>query len=164
VPQVGETAAYTRFFTQGAIYGMTPMDETTARKLAAYLRAVPVSPYELRSVEPAPSLPAPEDTGAFEIAPAAEGAVSCGEVYEGTVTRVLDFGALVQIAPNVEGLLHISQIAHNRVESVADFLAVGQVVRVKVVETDEKGRVKLSMKALLDKSSMPALADDDFPF
>lgn len=53
VPEVGETAAYTRFFTQGAIYGMTPMDETTARKLAAYLRAVPVSPYELRSMEPA---------------------------------------------------------------------------------------------------------------
>lgn len=56
VPEVGDTAAYTRFFTQGAIYGMTPMDETTARKLAAYLRAVPVSPYELRSVEPARQL------------------------------------------------------------------------------------------------------------
>ncbi len=53
VPQVGDTSAYTRFFTQGAIYGMTPMEETTARKLAAYLRAVPVSPYELRSAEPA---------------------------------------------------------------------------------------------------------------
>ena len=56
VPEVGDTAAYTHFFTQGAIYGMTPMDETTARKLAAYLRAVPVSPYELRSVEPARQL------------------------------------------------------------------------------------------------------------
>lgn len=56
VPEVGETAAYTRFFTQGAIYGMTPMEEATARKLAAYLRAVPVSPYELRSVEPARQL------------------------------------------------------------------------------------------------------------
>jgi len=56
VPEVGETAAYTRFFTQGAIYGMTPMEEETARKLAAYLRAVPVSPYELRSVEPARQL------------------------------------------------------------------------------------------------------------
>lgn len=56
VPEVGETAAYTRLFTQGAIYGMTPMEEATARKLAAYLRAVPVSPYELRSVEPARQL------------------------------------------------------------------------------------------------------------
>ena len=54
VPEVGEVPAYTRFFTEGAIYGMTPMEETTARKLAAYLRAVPVSPFELRQVaEPA---------------------------------------------------------------------------------------------------------------
>ena len=49
VPAVGETAAYTRYFTQGAIYGMTPMEESTARKLAAYLCAVPVQPWELRS-------------------------------------------------------------------------------------------------------------------
>lgn len=56
VPQVAEVAAYTRFFTQGAIYGMTPMEEATARKLAAYLRAVPVSPYELRTIEPARQL------------------------------------------------------------------------------------------------------------
>lgn len=64
VPKVGDTAAYTRFFTQGAIYGMTPMEETTARKLAAYLRAVPVSPYELRSAEPARQIahdPDPDD-------------------------------------------------------------------------------------------------------
>lgn len=56
VPQVAEVAAYTRFFTQGAIYGMTPMEEATARKLAVYLRAVPVSPYEVRAAEPARQL------------------------------------------------------------------------------------------------------------
>lgn len=53
VPDVGDIKSYTRFFTQGAIYGMTPMDEHTARKLATYMRAVPVSAYELCSVEPA---------------------------------------------------------------------------------------------------------------
>jgi hypothetical protein len=62
VPKVGEVAAYTRFFTQGAIYGMTPMDEATTLKLAAYLRAVPVSPYELRGVEPARQLTHDDDT------------------------------------------------------------------------------------------------------
>lgn len=61
VPEVGETAAYTRFFTQGAIYGMTPMEEATARKMAAYLRAVPVSPYELRSAAPPPQITHADD-------------------------------------------------------------------------------------------------------
>lgn len=65
VPQVGDTAAYTRFFTQGAIYGMTPMEETTARKLATYLRAVPVSAYEIRSVEPARQLEHSDDDHQF---------------------------------------------------------------------------------------------------
>ena len=53
--------------------------------------------------------------------------------------------------PGKDGLLHISQIAHERVEKVTDYLAEGQVVRVKVLETDEKGRVKLSMKALIER-------------
>ena len=74
-----------------------------------------------------------------------------GKVYEGPVTKILDFGALVNILPGKDGLLHISQIAHQRVEKVTDFLSEGQVVKVKVLETDEKGRIKLSMKALLDK-------------
>jgi polyribonucleotide nucleotidyltransferase len=74
-----------------------------------------------------------------------------GAIYEGPVTKILDFGALVQILPGKDGLLHISQIAHQRVEKVEDFLKEGQVVRVKVLETDDKGRVKLSLKALLDK-------------
>jgi polyribonucleotide nucleotidyltransferase len=74
-----------------------------------------------------------------------------GKVYEGAVTKILDFGALVNILPGKDGLLHISQIAHQRVEKVEDFLTEGQVVKVKVLETDEKGRIKLSMKALLER-------------
>ena len=63
----------------------------------------------------------------------------------------LDFGALVNLLPGKDGLLHISQIAHERVEKVLDYLSEGQIVKVKVMETDEKGRIKLSMKALLDR-------------
>jgi polyribonucleotide nucleotidyltransferase len=74
-----------------------------------------------------------------------------GAIYEGPITKILDFGALVQILPGKDGLLHISQIAHQRVEKVEDFLKEGQIVKVKVLETDEKGRIKLSLKALLDK-------------
>jgi polyribonucleotide nucleotidyltransferase len=74
-----------------------------------------------------------------------------GKVYEGPITKILDFGALVNILPGKDGLLHISQIAHQRVEKVEDFLTEGQVVKVKVLETDEKGRIKLSMKALLER-------------
>ena len=74
-----------------------------------------------------------------------------GKVYEGAITKILDFGALVNILPGKDGLLHISQIAHQRVENVTDFLKEGQVVKVKVMETDEKGRIKLSMKALIER-------------
>ncbi|MBN9372422.1 MULTISPECIES: polyribonucleotide nucleotidyltransferase [unclassified Hydrogenophaga] len=78
--------------------------------------------------------------------------VEVGKVYEGPVTKILDFGALVNLLPGKDGLLHISQIAHERVEKVSDYLQEGQIVKVKVLETDEKGRVKLSMKALLERS------------
>jgi len=77
--------------------------------------------------------------------------VEVGKIYEGPVVKILDFGALINLLPGKDGLLHISQIAHQRVEKVTDFLTEGQVVKVKVLETDEKGRVKLSMKALLDR-------------
>ena len=79
--------------------------------------------------------------------------VEIGKVYEGPVTKILDFGALINLLPGKDGLLHISQIAHERVEKVTDYLKEGQVVKVKVLETDEKGRVKLSMKALLDRNA-----------
>ncbi|MEB2348736.1 MAG: polyribonucleotide nucleotidyltransferase [Comamonadaceae bacterium] len=74
-----------------------------------------------------------------------------GQVYEGPVTKILDFGALVNILPGKDGLLHISQIAHERVEKVSDYLQEGQIVKVKVLETDDRGRIKLSMKALLER-------------
>jgi len=77
--------------------------------------------------------------------------VEIGKVYEGPITKILDFGALVNLLPGKDGLLHISQISHERIAKVTDVLTEGQVVRVKVLETDEKGRVKLSMKALLDR-------------
>jgi polyribonucleotide nucleotidyltransferase len=85
--------------------------------------------------------------------------VEIGKVYEGPITKLLDFGALVNLLPGKDGLLHISQIAHERVERVADYLSEGQVVRVKVLETDDKGRVKLSMKALLDRPPMAPRED-----
>jgi len=77
--------------------------------------------------------------------------VEIGKVYEGPVTKILDFGALINLLPGKDGLLHISQIAHERVERVQDYLSEGQIVKVKVLETDEKGRVKLSMKALTER-------------
>ncbi len=76
--------------------------------------------------------------------------VEVGKVYEGPVLRLLDFGAIVQLLPGKDGLLHISQIAHERVNNVSDYLKEGQVVKVKVLEADDKGRVRLSRKALLD--------------
>ncbi len=77
--------------------------------------------------------------------------VEVGKIYEGPVTKILDFGALINLLPGKDGLLHISQIAFERVEKVSDYLQEGQIVRVKAMETDDKGRVKLSMKALMDK-------------
>ena len=77
--------------------------------------------------------------------------VEVGKVYEGTVVRLLDFGAIVSIMPGRDGLLHISQIANERVNKVEDYLKEGQHVRVKALEVDEKGRVRLSAKALLDQ-------------
>ena len=77
--------------------------------------------------------------------------VEIGKVYEGPVVKILDFGALINLLPGKDGLLHISQIAHERVERVSDYLQEGQVVRVKVMETDDKGRVKLSLKALTER-------------
>jgi polyribonucleotide nucleotidyltransferase len=76
-----------------------------------------------------------------------------GRVYDGTVVRLLDFGAIVNILPGKDGLLHISQIANERVNAVSDYLKEGQAVRVKVLETDERGKIRLSMKALLEQQA-----------
>jgi len=74
--------------------------------------------------------------------------VEVGRVYEGTVLKLLDFGAIVSVLPGRDGLLHISQIANERVNNVSDHLKEGQLVHVKVLEADEKGRLRLSMKAI----------------
>jgi polyribonucleotide nucleotidyltransferase len=72
--------------------------------------------------------------------------VVMGGIYEGTVTKLMDFGAIVNILPGKQGLVHISQIANERIEKVSDKLAEGQVVKVKVIEMDKQGRIRLSMK------------------
>jgi len=74
--------------------------------------------------------------------------VEVGRIYDGTVLKLLDFGAIVSVLPGKDGLLHISQIANERVNAVADYLKEGQQVRVKVLEADDKGRLRLSMKAV----------------
>jgi polyribonucleotide nucleotidyltransferase len=73
-----------------------------------------------------------------------------GKVYEGPVVKLLEFGALVNILPGKDGLLHISEISNERVKDVKDFLQEGQVVRVKLLAADDRGRLRLSMKALLN--------------
>ena len=80
--------------------------------------------------------------------------VEVGHVYNGVVIKILDnnVGAIVSVMPGKDGLVHISQIAHERVKDVNDYLRVGQNVRVKALEVDDRGRVRLSMKALLDQT------------
>ncbi|MDO7574199.1 MAG: S1 RNA-binding domain-containing protein, partial [Oceanospirillaceae bacterium] len=69
-----------------------------------------------------------------------------GAIYEGKVERIVDFGAFINILPGKDGLLHISQISSERVEKVTDYLEEGQTVKVKVLDVDARGRIKLSMK------------------
>ncbi|MYN45157.1 polyribonucleotide nucleotidyltransferase [Pseudoduganella sp. FT93W] len=82
--------------------------------------------------------------------------VEVGKSYDGVVLKLLDFGAIVQVMPGKDGLLHISQIANERVNAVADYLKEGQAVRVKVLETDDRGRLKLSMKAAAEEAAAAA--------
>jgi polyribonucleotide nucleotidyltransferase len=82
--------------------------------------------------------------------------VEVGKVYEGPIIRIMDFGAVIQLLPGRDGLLHISQIANERVNAVTDYLKEGQVVKVKVLGFDDKGRVKLSMKVLLEEQAAAA--------
>ncbi len=83
-----------------------------------------------------------------------------GAVYTGTVARIVDFGAFVTILPGKDGLVHISQIANERVENVTDYLSEGQEVQVKVLDVDQRGRIKLSIKELLeDEAPLEEAAD-----
>ncbi|MEM8498103.1 MAG: polyribonucleotide nucleotidyltransferase [Pseudomonadota bacterium] len=83
-----------------------------------------------------------------------------GAVYTGKIARIVDFGAFVTILPGKDGLVHISQIANERIENVSDVLEEGQEVRVKVLDVDARGRIKLSMKALIEESA-PAETEDE---
>jgi polyribonucleotide nucleotidyltransferase len=78
--------------------------------------------------------------------------IEVGKIYQGTVIKLLDnnVGAIVSILPGKDGLVHISQIAHERIKNVADYLNEGQVITVKAIEIDDRGRVRLSIKALVD--------------
>jgi len=89
--------------------------------------------------------------------------VEVGLVYEGPIVRIMDFGAVVQLLPGRDGLLHISQIANERVNAVTDYFKEGDVVRVKVLGFDDKGRVKLSRKVLLDDGGDGASAPAPAP-
>jgi polyribonucleotide nucleotidyltransferase len=73
-----------------------------------------------------------------------------GAVYTGTVARIVDFGAFVNILPGKDGLVHISQISNERVENVTDYLSEGQEIQVKVLDVDQRGRIKLSIKELIE--------------
>ena len=77
--------------------------------------------------------------------------VEVGEVYEGTVKRIMPFGAFIEILPGKEGLLHISKMENYRVEKVEDVMNIGDTVKVKVVEIDNQNRINLSRKELLKK-------------
>ncbi|MAZ44449.1 MAG: polyribonucleotide nucleotidyltransferase [Legionellales bacterium] len=79
--------------------------------------------------------------------------VEVGKIYEGPVARIADFGAFVTVLPGKDGLVHISQISQERVENVTDVLSEGQVVRVKVLEIDRQGRLRLSMKAIAEEEA-----------
>jgi polyribonucleotide nucleotidyltransferase len=74
--------------------------------------------------------------------------VEVGKIYEGKVARLMDFGAFVTILPGKDGLVHISQISEERVQKVSDKLSEGDVIKVKVLEVDKQGRIRLSMKAI----------------
>jgi polyribonucleotide nucleotidyltransferase len=82
--------------------------------------------------------------------------VEPGRIYEGKVAKIMDFGAFVTIAPGKDGLVHVSQISDERVEKVSDKLKEGDVVKVKVLEVDKQGRIRLSMKAVEAGEGVPA--------
>jgi polyribonucleotide nucleotidyltransferase len=79
--------------------------------------------------------------------------VEVGIIYEGKVAKIMDFGAFVNILPGKDGLVHISQISDERVENVSDKLSEGDLVKVKVLEVDRQGRIRLSMKAITEEEA-----------
>ena len=96
---------------------------------------------------------------AIEMIQAITAEAEVGEIYTGKVARIVDFGAFVTILPGKDGLVHISQIAEERVENVTDYLSEGQEVQVKVLDVDQRGRIKLSMREVAADMSDAAAAD-----
>lgn len=82
--------------------------------------------------------------------------VVIGQIYEGTVTKLMEFGAIVNFLPGKQGLVHISQIANERIAKVSDYVSEGQTVRVKVLEIDRQGRIRLSMKEAVESQDEAA--------
>jgi len=74
-----------------------------------------------------------------------------GEIYEGTVVKIMDFGAFVQLMPGTDGLVHISQLANRRVNKVSDIVKEGDRIKVKVLEINRDGKIRLSHKAVLEE-------------
>ena len=97
---------------------------------------------------------------AIEMIQAITAEAEVGEIYTGKVARIVDFGAFVTILPGKDGLVHISQIADERVENVSDYLSEGQEVQVKVLDVDQRGRIKLSMREVAAEASDAVDADD----
>ncbi len=88
--------------------------------------------------------------------------VKVGEIYDGEVVEILDFGAIVQILPGKSGLLHVSEIVHEYVKTVTDYVNIGDKVRVKVIETGHNGKISLSMKALVENPNGDRKAHRDY--
>jgi polyribonucleotide nucleotidyltransferase len=90
--------------------------------------------------------------------------VEIGKIYEGPVIKLLEFGAIVNILPGKDGLLHISEVAQERIKDIKEWLKEGQIVRVKVLQADDKGRLRLSLKAALaDEESKSDAVPADSP-
>jgi len=107
---------------------------------------------------------------AIEIIKSLTQEVEVGNIYTGKVSRLLNFGAMVEILPGKEGLVHISELADYRVANVEDIVKVGDEVTVKVINLDHMGRVNLSRRAVLEKSSPTSegeaknSSNEDYPF
>ena len=99
------------------------------------------------------SVNAAEGRAAFERIELITADVEVGRIYEGKVARLMDFGAFVTILPGRDGLVHISQISNERVEKVSDKLSEGDAIRVKVLEVDRQGRIRLSMRDLEEEAT-----------
>jgi polyribonucleotide nucleotidyltransferase len=84
-----------------------------------------------------------------------------GAIYEGKVVKTTDFGAFVQLAPGTDGLVHISQLANRRVAKVTDVVKEGDIVKVKVLEVSQDGRIRLSLKAALEEENKRGAPKDN---